>query len=413
MAVIHADVEKAAVKAAIQAGKIHPLAFVPPLTDEAIDQSSHIVAQIGCEPLQRALEMECQVVLAGRCYDPANFAALPIMLGYDPALALHLGKILECGAIAATPGSGTDCVLGTLRRDSFLLEALNPQRRFTRASAAAHTLYEKSDPYHLPGPGGVLDLEDCVFTELGDGRVEVKGSRHRETKPYCVKLEGARKTGCRAVSIAGVRDPRMIAGIDAILEAVREQVADMTGGFVHFHVYGRDGVMGPREPLRQVRAHELGIVIEAVAPTQDEADALLSAARSTLLHYGYPGRIATAGNLAFPFSPSDLAAGEVYEFSIYHLMEIDAPADFPMRGRGLSRGEDRAMKKSILDVAQVVRSKNSGPYELTLDILFAERRWFELFRRPGDHQSGADLPALRRPGRRHPGHHLFRAGLGG
>ncbi len=330
MAVIHADIEKAAVKAALHAGKIHALAFVLPLTDEAIEASAHIVAQMGCEPLQRALEMECQVVLAGRCYDPANFAALPIMLGYDPALALHLGKILECGAIAATPGSGADCVLGTLRRDSFLLEALNPQRRFTRASAAAHTLYEKSDPYHLPGPGGVLDLEDCVFTELGDGRVEVKGSRHQETKPYCVKLEGARKTGCRAVSIAGVRDPRMIAGIDAILEAVREQVADMTGGFVHFHVYGRDGVMGPREPLRQVRAHELGIVIEAVAPTQDEADALLSAARSTLLHYGYPGRIATAGNLAFPFSPSDLAAGEVYEFSIYHLMEIDAPADFPI-----------------------------------------------------------------------------------
>ena len=41
------------------------------------------------------------------------------------------------------------------------------------------------------------------------------------------------------------------------------------------------------------------------------------------------------------------------------------------------------MKKSILDVAQVIRSKNSGPYELTLDILFAERRWFELFRRRG------------------------------
>ena len=338
---------------------------------------------MGCEPLQRALEMECQVVLAGRCYDPANFAALPIMLGYDPALALHLGKILECGAIAATPGSGADCVLGTLRRDSFLLEALNPQRRFTRASAAAHTLYEKSDPYHLPGPGGVLDLEDCVFTELGDGRVEVKGSRHQETKPYCVKLEGARKTGCRAVSIAGVRDPRMIAGIDAILEAVREQVADMTGGFVHFHVYGRDGVMGPREPLRQVRAHELGIVIEAVAPTQDEADALLSAARSTLLHYGYPGRIATAGNLGLPLFP--IRPRRRRSLRVLHLSSDGnrRPGGLSHRGRGLSGGEDRAVKKSILDVAQVVRSKNSGPYELTLDILFAERRWFELFRRRG------------------------------
>ena len=271
------------------------------------------------------------MVLAGRCYDPANFAALPIMLGYDPALALHLGKILECGAIAATPGSGADCVLGSLGRDSFVLESLNPQRRFTPASAAAHTLYEKSDPYHLPGPGGVLELEDCVFSDLGDGRVEVKGSRHRATTPYCVKLEGARKTGCRAISIAGIRDPQMIAGIDAILAAVQEQVTGTTAGVIHFHVYGKDGVMGPREPLRNVRAHELGIVLEAVAPTQDEADALLSATRSTLLHYGYAGRISTAGNLAFPFSPSDVAVGDVYEFSLYHLMEFDSPDAFPMR----------------------------------------------------------------------------------
>jgi len=42
-----------------------------------------------------------------------------------------------------------------------------------------------------------------------------------------------------------------------------------------------------------------------------------------LLHYGYDGRISTAGNLAFPFSPSDIKAGEVFEFSIYHLMEIE------------------------------------------------------------------------------------------
>jgi hypothetical protein len=41
------------------------------------------------------------------------------------------------------------------------------------------------------------------------------------------------------------------------------------------------------------------------------------------------------------------------------------------------------MKRKILEAAQVVRSKNSGPYELTLDILFRERRWFELFRRQG------------------------------
>jgi hypothetical protein len=39
------------------------------------------------------------------------------------------------------------------------------------------------------------------------------------------------------------------------------------------------------------------------------------------------------------------------------------------------------MKRSITTAAKVIRSKNSGPYELTLDILFKDREHFELFRR--------------------------------
>jgi hypothetical protein len=331
--VISTDVPKERVKAALRAGRITPLPFVPPLTEEAIDASTHLVAQTGNEPIERAIEAGCNVVLAGRSYDPACFAALPVHRGFDEGLALHMGKILECGAIAATPGSGADCAFATLYDDRFVLEALNPARRFTRESAAAHTLYEKSDPYRLPGPGGVIDLSACSFTEIGDGKVEVRGSRHERTVPYRVKLEGARRTGFRSISIAGTRDPIMIQAIDAILTAVTKQVQSMSGttrGTVHFHVYGKDGVMGPTEPVRQTRSHELGIVIESVAPTQEEADTLTSVTRSTLLHYGYPGRISTAGNLAFPFSPSDIRAGEVYEFSVYHLMELDDPADFPL-----------------------------------------------------------------------------------
>jgi len=47
----------------------------------------------------------------------------------------------------------------------------------------------------------------------------------------------------------------------------------------------------------------------------------LGLARSVALHVTYPGRQAIAGNLAFPFSPSDIQSGPVYEFSIYHLIE--------------------------------------------------------------------------------------------
>lgn len=343
MAVIPSDVPKSVVRAALAAGKIESLPYVPPLTEEALEGTTNLVAQIGLEPVMAALGEGVDVVLAGRCYDPVNFAALPALRGYDEALALHMGKILECGAIAATPGSGADCAFATLSGDAFVLEALNPLRKFTVESAAAHTLYEKSDPYHLPGPGGVLDLSACSFEELGGGAVAVRGSRHVPTIPYKVKLEGARPVGFRTVCVAGVRDPILIASIEEVLEAVRTQVRSMGGGEngeLHFHVYGRNGVMGDAEPMTAAgmpgatireAPYELGIVIEAVAASQDEADTLASVTRSTLLHYGYRGRISTAGNLAFPFSPSDTPMGKVYEFSVYHLMELEDPENFPSR----------------------------------------------------------------------------------
>lgn len=31
----------------------------------------------------------------------------------------------------------------------------------------------------------------------------------------------------------------------------------------------------------------------------------------------------------------------------------------------------------LVDVASVIRSKNAGPYELTLDIIFKDRFWYE------------------------------------
>lgn len=333
-AVIPTDVDKATIHTALDAGAIEPLDLVPPLTHAAIDASPNIVAQAGVEPFMRALEAGAQVVLAGRAYDPACFAALPILRGYDEGLALHCGKILECAAIAATPGSGSDCAMGILYDDRFVLKALSDERKFTAESAAAHTLYEKSDPYFLPGPGGVLDLTACTFTELGDGTVEVRGSRHVHT-PYKVKLEGAATVGYRTLSIAGTRDPIMISTIDSILDTVKARVAAILGeeakARVFFHLYGKNGVMGDLEPVKDSTSHELGIVIEVLADTQEAADTVCSLTRSTLLHYGYPGRVATAGNLAFPFSPSDVRAGAVYEFSLYHLMPVDPQTAFPFR----------------------------------------------------------------------------------
>lgn len=328
--VIHAEYEPAAVVAAHERGDLVPLGPAPEADRDTILASSHIVGQMGVEPFIYALDQGVDFVLAGRAYDPSVFAADPIRKGCDPGLALHLGKILECAAICADPGSGSDCMMGYLGEDYFRLKALSPERRCTEYSVAAHTLYEKSDPYHLPGPGGSLDLTDCTFEQQADGSVKVTGSRFIPADEYTIKLEGARLAGFRTVSIAGTRDPIMIREIDGTLEAVRARIADNFGGSLdyklNFIIYGRDGVMGSLEPHPDTSgAHELGIIIEAVAPTQEDADTVCSFARSTMLHYGYPGRVATAGNLAFPFSPSDLHAGEVYEFSLYHLLRTPDP----------------------------------------------------------------------------------------
>jgi hypothetical protein len=40
-------------------------------------------------------------------------------------------------------------------------------------------------------------------------------------------------------------------------------------------------------------------------------------------------------------------------------------------------------KLKLTDVARVIRSKNSGPYELTLDVMFKERAMYEHFKARG------------------------------
>ena len=50
-----------------------------------------------------------------------------------------------------------------------------------------------------------------------------------------------------------------------------------------------------------------------------------------LLHHGFPGRLSTGGNIAFPFTPPALAAGTACRFTLYHVMPVDDLASlFPV-----------------------------------------------------------------------------------
>lgn len=338
VATIYAELTKDELHIALSAGKIQTFETGKQLTADDIDASTHVVAQLGVEPMIAALEADPDIILCGRAWDPANIAALPIKLGYDTGLSVHAGKILECGSLAVSPPQGADLIMGRIRANDFIIEPCRDSQRCTVESVAAHTFYEKSDPLHLPGPGGQSDLRESTYEQIDPRRVRVAGSRYRADAKYMLKLEGARRSGFRNVLIAGIRDPIMIRHIDAMQQGATERLKDLIGARVRpdqyiitFRRYGLDGVMGPLEPLRAV-PHEIGLVIEVVGQTKEIAANVVGTLRSLLLHWPYPGRIATAGNLAFPFSPAEFSGGEVYDFSVYHLMECaDSAARFGYR----------------------------------------------------------------------------------
>lgn len=329
IAVIWADFDQDYIIQMQKDGKIKPLTDnIPPLTEEMIKETPSIVAQMGHEPILEALQEGADIIVCGRAYDPSPFAAIGIYHGMDKGLSYHLGKILECGALCAEPGTTKDSILGTIYPDSFTVQSLNPKRTCTTTSVAAHTFYEKEHPYILHGPGLTLDLSECTFTEVAEGVIKVQNSKYLSSDMPTVKLEGARKTAYRTFVIAGIRDPLLINSLEAVEQEVLEQVRNYypeipeTEYSINFYHYGKNAVLGDNEP-EPFTGHEIGVLFEVLASSQELANSLCATLRSTYLHYGYEGRKSTAGNLAFPFAPSDVPFGPVYEFSVYHLMEID------------------------------------------------------------------------------------------
>jgi len=326
--VIWADIPNERVIQSIMDDEIRPMGTnIGKLTEEIINETNGIVAQMGAEPIIAALKENPDIIICGRAYDPSPFAAFGIYHGFDKALSYHLGKILECGALCAVPGTAKDCIMGVLEEGSFSVYPTNPIRKCTVTSVAAHTFYEKDHPYILQGPGIILNLENSNFIQEDERTVKVTDSTIQSTEKYYIKLEGARKVAYRTFVIGGIRDPLLLANLENIEkeveDGVREYFSEMNKADfnINFINYGLNGVMGELEPDMSI-PKEVGVVFEVTAKTQDMASAICSSIRSSFMHYGYEGRKSTSGNLALPFAPSDIDFGPVYEFSVYHLMEV-------------------------------------------------------------------------------------------
>jgi hypothetical protein len=165
------------------------------------------------------------------------------------------------------------------------------------------------------------------------------GSRFEDDPEYRVKLEGAGLVGYRALTIGAVRDPIAIESLDWVLDAVRqrtrEQYAQLTEGpgqdyQVIFHQYGKNGVMGELEPVKKSLAHEICIVTEVVAKSQEIADLVARFTLYRLLFPTFAGQKATAGGIAM-LRDEVLQGQPSYRWTVDHLLPIADPlALFPI-----------------------------------------------------------------------------------
>lgn len=309
----------------------------PDADREVVDRTDHAVAVMGVEPIAAALEAGADVVICGRSSDSAIFAAVAESRGGLPrASALLAGKLLECASFCAEPFMGKETVIGDIDAEGVTVYPMHPGQRCTPASVASHAMYERIDPYSEVVPGGTLDMTDLEFRALDPRSTRVTGPRWVPAEQMGIKIEGAGKTGERAIAIMGIRDPYTLSRLDDVIDWSRTKLVERYGtpeekGYsVYFHVYGRDGVMGALEPNPVVEGHEVGIVVEAVAGTPEAAEEVCTLASRNLFYARLPDVKGTAGGASF-FSDEVMAARPAYEWTLNHVVVLP---DEPGSGTG-------------------------------------------------------------------------------
>ena len=330
----YSEISKDTVRRKIAAGDaVRGLDGRPDLTLAELDATDHIVAVAGVHPFIKLLDMGADVVIGGRSSDCAIFAAPAIRKGYPEALAYFYGKVMECASFCAEPYGGKESIIGEITMEDVKVTAMLPEQRCTVASVAAHSMYERSNPYYEYFLGGHIDMSQCVYEQFDERTTRVTGPRFIPAKELRVKLEGAGKVGERYVGMAAVRDPYTISRIDEVIAwakaAVRERFGE-TGYQLTYTVYGRDGILGELEPFRNRPAHELCIVVQGVAATKEMAEEVCMIGTRQMFYARLPNVKGTAGGVAFMLDEV-MPASAAYRWTLNHTMGIDDPLElFPV-----------------------------------------------------------------------------------
>lgn len=301
------------------------------LTKKELEKTDRVVAVAGVHPYLKLLEMGADVIIGGRCSDVAIFAAPALYHGFPPDLAYYLGKVLECASFCAEPYGGKESVLGTITENDVKVKAMHPDQRCTVASVAGHAMYERSNPFYEYVAGGMLDMSKCVYEQFDEKTCRITGSTFIPIEGKVkVKLEGSAKVGERYIGIAGIRDPYTIKNIDEVIDWAKSQVKDKYGDegyLLNYLVYGKNGVMGDLEPIKDIKSHELCVVVEGIAPTAEMAEEITMTGTRQMFYARLPEVKGTAGSVAFVLDEV-LRATPAYTWTMNHTIAVDDPMEF-------------------------------------------------------------------------------------
>lgn len=201
----------------------------------------------------------------------------------------------------------------------------------TPYTISAHLLYENADPFSLVEPGVVIDTRDAVYTQLDGGRVRVENSKITKTDVYTMKLEGSGPAGYQTITLVGIRDRIImkdpLGWLERLQNFAQEKLDSL--GFdrlkysFSLRPYGYNAVYGGEVPKGYV-PNEIGVLLTVTAEDQMTATHIAKVMNPLLLHFEVAPNRPTP-SFAFPFSPAEVEKGEIFEFKLYHVVELEDP----------------------------------------------------------------------------------------
>lgn len=331
LAYFYSEIDKGFVKEKLKQGvTVEGLGDRDNLTFEDLDKTSRIVAVAGAQPYIKALEMGADVIIGGRSSDCAIFAAPAILEGFAESDSYYLGKVLECASFCAEPYGAKESVIGTITDHDVKVTAMHPDQRCTIASVAGHAMYERSNPFFEYVAGGMLDMTQCHYEQFDEKTTRITGSKFIPIEGQVkVKLEGVGKVGEKYIGIAGIRDPYTIQHIDQVIDWAKSQVTERFKDeeyYIDFKIFGKNGVMGDLEPIKEIKSHELCVIIEGIASTKELAEELALMGTRQIFYARLPEVKGTAGTASFVVDEV-LPSTAAYTWTMNHVIPVDDPLE--------------------------------------------------------------------------------------